>query len=992
MTKPKVSHKASLLALYRAPFGVSLVDYVAEQLLQRYQDNLAMLGEGVIYLPTRRAVNGLRQSFLALSHSGAQKQNFILPTMIALGDVAMDALEEGLMMTHQNQPENQQNIFEMADPIQTHLRLLMLAKIILTMPNFEGNHGQALHMAQSLARLLDKLQIAGKEIDDLDKIQLEGDYATHWQKNATFLKGVLRKQWRDYLKETNKCDVVEHNNRMLHLEGEKIELGRNSQMPQRWYLAVGSTASRPAVAEFLATIMQSTNGEVVLPGYIAPQNDAEMEAVLKDAMHPQYILYQNIKAWGANPELPLWGETTQYQEVKLPYLQEIFRTSKMLLPEQSRKKMANYIPEQIKLIEAESTWQEANIIALMIRQGIEQKEKTLLVTADDDLARLVVSLMKNRYDIDLEFTQGLPLVNSVSGRYLLMLTRAWQENFKKPESLLPLWQHPFSCFGIARIDALQKLRLMQYKARKKIGDNIAYMKLREEFMLLLDIKPMEAKHRMPLRKWLDGLIELLANCSKDADKQINIATEEIRAFQHEDGIACLRLLEKLRVGADEYPPLDAENFYQLLRFFLEVEIYRPQREFYPEIAILGTLESRMQHGASVILGGMREGAWPRAPQQDLWFNRAMLETLGLPPRQITIGQSAHDFLQLLSAPKLFITLPQKVNGLLVNESRFITRLKLAFPKWAEQQKVEQGNDAMQWREWADKIYHSQHSSPLTTPPHIKKSNVMPDKVSVTQLEILLKNPYGFYAKHILRLRALPHFHDDAKAMIWGNLVHRILDNDDMSMATLSQRADKIIADEIEGVIKQKLVRVRVENILEFVAEQTQDLQKNHHECSGEVKIITQAGNEFLITGKADSIQSYHGGKYHIVDYKTGGVPSKTERIEDLLAPQLPLLGLILQTGEFKDMSQGLDAVSLDYWQVKTRKKENKITQMANDKDDVKQLIQDYREKITALWDDYQQGTRAFKMVVADDEEIDKEITLKYNDYEHLARQKEWWGR
>ncbi len=88
------------LSLYRAPFGVALSDVIAEHLLHRHRDNLAALADGVIYLPTRRAVHGLRQAFLEHAHKAKTGKNFLLPRMVALGDVGPDALEEDLGMNH----------------------------------------------------------------------------------------------------------------------------------------------------------------------------------------------------------------------------------------------------------------------------------------------------------------------------------------------------------------------------------------------------------------------------------------------------------------------------------------------------------------------------------------------------------------------------------------------------------------------------------------------------------------------------------------------------------------------------------------------------------------------------------------------------------------------------------------------------------------------------------------------------------------------------
>ncbi len=89
----------------------------------------------------------------------------------------------------------------------------------------------------------------------------------------------------------------------------------------------------------------------------------------------------------------------------------------------------------------------------------------MLVTADNELARRVVLLMHQRYHIGVDSTHGIALQDTIRGRYLLLLTRCWQENFTAPERLIALLQHPFSCFGKSREMMLRELRQLQYKVR-----------------------------------------------------------------------------------------------------------------------------------------------------------------------------------------------------------------------------------------------------------------------------------------------------------------------------------------------------------------------------------------------------------------------------------------------------------------------------------------------------------------------------------------------
>ena len=87
---------------------------------------------------------------------------------------------------------------------------------------------------------------------------------------------------------------------------------------------------------------------------------------------------------------------------------------------------------------------------------------------------------------------------------------------------------------------------------------------------------------------------------------------------------------------------------------------------HPRLAILGTVEARMQSADLVILGGLNEGIWPPAPDTSPWINQEIRGALGL--RTGTGGQgyqhmifscwhiarilSSHALKQQMKAPQL----------------------------------------------------------------------------------------------------------------------------------------------------------------------------------------------------------------------------------------------------------------------------------------------------------------------------------------------------
>ena len=59
---------------------------------------------------------------------------------------------------------------------------------------------------------------------------------------------------------------------------------------------------------------------------------------------------------------------------------------------------------------------------------------------------------------------------------------------------------------------------------------------------------------------------------------------------------------------------------------------------------------------------MNEGVWPPEVTVDPWMSRPMKKDFGMSPAEYRIGLSAHDFVQLASAPKVVLTRSLRSGG------------------------------------------------------------------------------------------------------------------------------------------------------------------------------------------------------------------------------------------------------------------------------------------------------------------------------------------
>ena len=96
-------------------------------------------------------------------------------------------------------------------------------------------------------------------------------------------------------------------------------------------------------------------------------------------------------------------------------------------------------------------------------------------------------------------------------------------------------------------------------------------------------------------------------------------------------------------------------------------------------------------------------------------------------------------------------------------------------------------------------------------------------------------------------------------------------------------------------------------------------------------------------------------------------------------PQLPLEALILQHGGFENIPASPCAY-LGYWVLNGN---DKHTEMTEPKDNMKDIIKDTKTALTHLVETFANDAVPYLSLPRPDK------TPRYNDYEHLARVKEW---
>jgi ATP-dependent helicase/nuclease subunit B len=977
--------------LYTIAPALPFVDALAAGILERVgHDPLALAGCTVL-LPNRRACRTLREAFLRLSRGSPQ----LLPRMSPIGDLDDDELSLGLS----DLPGLAEGL-ALPPAMDEVRRQLLLAQAILRSGATEAPD-QAARLSVELCRLRDQMIAEGVGPERLDGIVPE-DHARHWQITLDFLK-ILREVWPRIEAIEGAVDAATRSRSLLEAQAA---LWRE-RPPAGPVIAAGHTHVSAAAAGLLSVVAALPQGMVVLPGLDLDMDERSWEAL--DEAHPQYELSCLLKALGARrADVRPWEDTRTggvraRAAARTRLIAEALRPAATTEAWRDLEDVDAAALAGVTRIDCPGPREEAAVIALMLREALETPGRTAaLVTPDRTLARRVASAL-GRWGIAIDDSGGRPLRDTAAGTFLRLVADCGFRQ-AEPVRLLELLKHPLTAAGrdpatfraMARRLELAVLRgprpgpgfpgLKAALARTEHAPEglAAWLDTLGALMQpWLDALAGPAPRLLPQWLALHGeLAEALAASNREIGPE--------RLWRHEDGEAAARFLNELLRAADGFPPLTGAQYVRLFEALMAAApAVRPRYGRHPRLAILGLLEARLQRPDLVILGGLNEGTWPPDPGADPWLSRPMRKVLGLPTPERRIGLSAHDFAQLAHADEVVLTRSERVDGTPTVPSRWLLRLDTVLTRLGLDRCIEDAG--ARWLAWAAELDRPEAVRPAAPPEPRPPVRARPRRLSVTQVETWMRDPYAIYARHVLRLTALDPIAADPGAAERGQFIHAALD------AFLRAHPDTLPADAVERLMTEgerafgdHLARPdvwafwwpRFERIARwFVARETErrtTVRTLATETRGTLVLDGPAG-PFTLTGTADRLDLLPDGRLAILDYKTGSPPTAAE-IALGFAPQLPLEAAMAEAGAF----EGLEARpvgELAFWKLTGGEPAGQEIPVGEP--DVARLAAEAREGLLALIRAFDDPATPYRALPRPDR------APRYSDYAHLARVQEW---
>lgn len=807
------------------------------------------------------------------------------------------------------------DIPDAVSPLRRRLELTQLVSQLLDAQPDLAPRASLYDLSDSLAALLDEMHGEDVSPDALRSLDVS-DESGHWKRALSFLD-IVQHYFDDTLGEPDK------ETRARLIVNALIDRWQD-QPPQHPVIIAGSTGSRGTTLLLMKAVAQLPQGAIVLPGFDFDMPDAAWDG-LSDALtsedHPQYRYAKLLSDLGLHKnDVMRWDQTEAPSDKRNQLVSLALRPAPVTdqwLEEGPKLGDLSTAFADVTLVEAQSQREEALAIAMRLRQTAEDGKTAALITPDRMLTRQVSAAL-SRWNITPDDSAGTPLQLTAPGRFLRHISALFHRKLTS-EDLLVLLMHPLCHTGGARGQHLLLTRELELMIRRRgmpfpdadvlrvwaMGRDDDWAVTWVDWLItsFLDRevlgKQMLDQH---LQAHLDLAEQIATGSTPDQDSEL---------WQEQAGRAARATVDRLLDNAEYGGELSALDYADLFGAVLSQGELRNPDEPHPNILIWGTLEARVQGADLVILGGLNEGSWPETASPDPWLNRKMRFDAGLLLPERRIGLSAHDFQQAIGAPEVWLTRSVRSDDAETVPSRWVNRMVNLMNGLPDQGGVAALDQARargdHWIALGRKLEEPGIVPPAPRPSPRPPIAARPRKLSVTEVQRLIRDPYAIYAKHVLRLKPLDPLMRAPDALLRGIVTHTVLEQfiDDTQLDPSLMRADhlrgitgSILAETVPWPDTRTLWESRIHRIADWFV-RTEDARRQqatptHFEEKGEVRL---ADLDFTLTARADRIDIDEMGRAHIYDYKTGTPP--TAKAQIAFNKQLLLEAAMVSRGGFE---------------------------------------------------------------------------------------------
>lgn len=793
---------------------------------------------------------------------------------------------------------------------------LTLAEVITSYKNLDYGLSQSLRLSPSLAQLFFEFETNNLEFKDIKHLP-KLDESEHWNMIYNFLK-FAQDKWLSNIKSMQKISRGAYQNQIF-----KAEINRLISHPDESLIIAGVIGHNKVTNEFIQKALELRNVKLILPPFDknAIKNKLPFE-------NPLYKIQKFI--------LGLENEKINIKTLGKP--------DNNILDKLLYNSNADRYEDNLEYVELENSFFEAEYIALKCRKHIADNPKCkIAILAHSQETKEQCSLFLEKYELQHNDLFGRDILTHPAISLILLICELQYSKFNL-QNFFALLSHS-EIVDNKTIEIKNIIRKHNRLASNLVSitetiNKYAGQETIDRFSMLasfLETSVSSNKFYHLLKHTLQTTEKILPNIWKN-HSDINAPLSEIINKEWNIKIP------------------DIETFPELLKQIFEGGRIIEARSN-NNIIICKPHDTALINYDLVIISDLNENKYPKSIIANPWLNLQMQKELELDSKISDIGNTLYEFYLNINNKKVILTRAKKSAGMQTIQSPFILRLKYIL-----------GN------KFISKIATKQSSSAIEySQDNYAKSTIFPKQISATDIETLIRSPYNFYVKKILKIRKIDEISDRPSLADFGNFFHKITEEytnyfPEKSIEDLSnQYLEKIdIPKYNKNAWKTKIMAIAPE-FIDFEEKRREQIQSVHSEIKGTLELNIK-GKKVTILAVADRIEVGKHGEVYIMDYKTGAIPSKKD-ITSGLSPQLIIESIILSENGFDLLANKIEKII--YIKINSHSPYIKTTEIELSKED----IYKHKQGLISLLEHY---------ITTNQYPIEPCI-MKYDDYTHFAR-------
>jgi len=564
--------------------------------------------------------------------------------------------------------------------------------------------------------------------------------------------------------------------------------------------------------------------------------------------------------------------------------------------------------KQIEIIECAQTAGQAKVASTILEEMEEEEIKNSLILLADE--SLIVPLLKNlpKKIGKANITLGLPLRNTALRTWVEIIVGI-QENkirFKSEgiyfNDLQKLWNHPFISAVLSK-EEKEKIVTVEHDIIRR---NSIFLSLDK-----IDIGPIGNKFmQLIFSPWKDDFVKAMRLIRHLSNEIYTLLKEEF-AFEK----AILQgfdsaLIDFENIVSEGLPAMSLRSFKTLFNQHWNLKSIAYHGNPLEGLQIMGLLETRLLDFETIICLGMNEGSMPPTNPIQTMIPMDLRNYFGLPTPREKQGLFAHHFYRLLhSCSKMYVTYTSAQEKIGSNEtSRYLLQLELELSRLNTDIKLTKRFYTIPPTAKTE----SNQTIPKTPEIIARMDEIFAHSTSASMLKKFSACPLDFYYQYIMEFGEEEKVEEEVENNTFGTFIHNVLEvlytpfARFMSNGEKNESAKNITSFDIDEMLKHYEYELKKEfskhfnndleafskgkNLLsykmaveltgrflkkekEFLEQQTElvFIESLERELRAELEIeVFGSTKKVSLKGFVDRIDSI-GGKYRIIDYKSGKV-------------------------------------------------------------------------------------------------------------------------